>query len=268
MNFKLWLEMPIRSFNLVGNWKDEPAGSKKRKLGYYGDDFGILTNKAAQEKIRRKWGKTEQDFDMYFVRNPKASKVREVGEVSKEFLHGIGLDVDLASDAVTVVFTNNMGTERIPMNWWALAHRFSHAIRRTKAFEYFSKTFDRYLFQMLKEIYRYNKKSIYGLGGDEKMLRNVANMIGTMKSARDHKLVNYYEFHHELVAQFIVEGRVRFNPPTQLVVGHAWGRPQHLYGDNKAKEEWAEHLVDSVAEEVSNDISHMIHQCVGKAFLI
>lgn len=54
-------EMPIKGFNLVGQWGPDA----KRKYGYGPQDTGILENPKAVDKIHRSWSNSKSDFDFY-----------------------------------------------------------------------------------------------------------------------------------------------------------------------------------------------------------
>lgn len=220
-------EMPITRFDLVGQWGPDA----KRKYGYNYQDTGILENPKAVDKIHRSWSNSKSEFEFYFVRSYKASKHVEVGEVSSEWVkENIGLEIESKEGAITVVFTNNTGTEKIPMTAWAIAHRFGHAIRRDK-------TFERYMSEEVMKDFNEILEYVYGIKSHssdwsqrEKYRKAIFLAVGKMKSARENKLVNSYEFIHELVAQYIVTGKVEFNDlPNPLIVSRrmAWGRPNN-----------------------------------------
>lgn len=220
-------EMPIKGFQLVGQWGPDA----KRRYGYGPQDTGILENPKAVDKIHRSWSNSKNDFEFHFVRSFKASRHVEVGEVSREWVkENIGADIIPKEGAITVVFTNNIGTEKIPMTAWAMAHRFGHAVRKDKTFE---RHMSEEMFRDFGEILEY----VYGVqthsqewGQREKYRKALFTAVGKMKSARENRLVTSYEFVHEVVAQYIITGRVEFNDlPDPLVVDRrmAWGRPNN-----------------------------------------
>ena len=132
-------EMPITQFQLKGSWDPEA----KRKYGYSPQDIGILTNQKAVQKIHKSWSNSKNDFEFYFLRSFKASKHIEVGQVTPEWVkENLEVEIEPNPENITVIFTQNTGTEKIHMTAWALAHRLGHAIRKVKEFEiYFTKIF-------------------------------------------------------------------------------------------------------------------------------
>lgn len=250
--FKEWIfnEMPITRFDLVGNWdKDAP------QRGYNRQDVGILTNPKAVEKIHKKWSNTEYDFDFYFVRAKNAWKQREIGKVSREFAkEQFGIDVPQNDDKITIIFTNNIGTEKIPMTAWAIAHRMSHSLRMQFEFShYFTKQIEKDFNELIKEL----NVRITPL--------ELAYNLGTMKSCRERNLLNFGEFIHELFAQYIINGKVTFNKITnQLILDkkYAWGRPNF----NKVnlrfnQEEMIE--INELVENMANSYTDNLNQIMG-----
>ena len=284
MNFKDWLlnEMPISKFQLMGQWGPDA----KRAYGYSKQDTGILQNPIAVNKIHKHWSNTHYEFDFYFLRSNKARKQVEVGAVSPEWVkQNLGVDIQPREDAITVIFTQNTGAEKIPMTAWTIAHRLGHAIRRDKIFEeYFAKELFRDFRELLKEIYGIDKQRQQSMGGygygfnprqdDEKELRSLAHAVGTMRSARQGNLRNFFEFTYELVAQWIITGRIKFNPiPRSLVLRKrmAWGRPandiRNSRIDDMAHEEWNE-MLQGHANKYEDYLDSVFSGLVGKMYVM
>jgi hypothetical protein len=130
IGFKNWLlsETPISSFGLLGDW-----GPESKKYGYKKDDIGILTSPTGVEKIKQKWAKTRQDFDLYFVKSKEGYLISRssgnVGEVDEKYLkEKLKINIPIDHEHITVVYLSNVGTDRMPMNYWTIAHRFGHAV--------------------------------------------------------------------------------------------------------------------------------------------
>jgi len=263
MSFKqfLYSEMPITNFELLGKWGPE----SKRLYGYNRQDIGILTNPRAVEKIHKLWSNTDFDFDFYFLRSKEAYTKREIGQVDTKWVKdNLGIEIEPRPDTITIIFTNNTGTEKIPMTAWAIAHRLGHAIRREGIF-------DVYLMKEVENDFKELLKHAYGLStnyqrfSNEKELRALAHAVGTMKSATRGKLVNFYEFVYEIVAQYIVTGHVRFNDlPKNLPLDKkmAWGKPNNTYrrfmGNEEEYTEWNEMLHNHAQK-----YEHYIHDIFG-----
>lgn len=225
-------EAPINAFELHGDWS---SGAKPR--GYDKPSIGIVTSQAGVEKIRQKWAKSHVDFDMYLVRSPKAYKHREVGEVKPEWVKpNLGVDIPFNEDAVTIIFTNNVGADKIPMTAWTLAHRFAHSARRgstalSQEFDRFAGILERSLSLIARVQYGYVPDSPYSYNRDSNsprkdiVWRQLCMALGTMKSCRDKNLRNEFEFTYELIAQHIVTGGIKLNStlPRVIPLKFAWG---------------------------------------------
>lgn len=235
LNFKehIFSEMPIKGFNLIGQWGPEA----KRRYGYNNQDTGILENPKAVNKIHKHWSNTKYDFDFYFLRSYKGSKYREEGQVTQDWVkENLGIEINPKEDHITVIFTNNMGAEKIAMTAWTLAHRLGHAIRKEKIFEeYFVKQLNKDFNEILKYVYGLDPldKNNYPFAPyyyENKYKKSLFLAVGKMKSARENNLRNSNEFIFELVAQYIITGKIKFNDlPRSLILDRkvAWGRPNY-----------------------------------------
>jgi len=267
---KFLMEMPITQFQLKGHWEPEA----KRKYGYSLQDIGILTNPKAIQKIHKSWSNSKNDFEFYFLRSFKASKHVEVGQKSPEWVkENLEVDIQPNPEAITVIFTQNTGTEKIHMTAWAIAHRLGHAIRRVKEFEiYFAKELEKDFLQILRNVYQRNNSHDYRT--NEKDLRALAYAVGTMKSARERKLVNFYEFIYELMAQYIITGKIKLNSlPKSLILQSrmAWGRPNNMTTSSKISDEelqeWNE-MLDGHAQKYEYYLDTIFDGLVGKIFVM
>lgn len=270
LSFRQFMEMPITQFQLKGQWGTDA----KRRYGYSRLDTGILENPKAVDKIHKKWSNSKNNFSFYFLRSFKASKHVEVGQVSPEWVkENLELDIQPKEDEITVIFTNNTGTEKIMFTAWAIAHRLGHSIRKVKEFEiYFLKELERDFREILKNVYQRN--SGYEYRSDEKDLRSLAFALGTMKSARDRKLVNFYEFPYELMAQYIITGKIKFNSlPKSLILQRrmAWGNPNHVTTSAKVSDEelqeWND-MLDGHAQKYEYHLDTIFDGLVGKIFVM
>jgi hypothetical protein len=219
-------EMPMTNMTFQGSWGPKAKG----EFGYNRQDLGILENPNATEKIMRKWSNTKENFEVHFVRSEKGSAMYPFsGEVSKEWVKkNLDFDVQPQPDTITVIFTQNIGAEKVPMTAWTVGHRFGHAIFNVKEF-------DIQFYEKIKKDFITFLHNVYGVGGEFRgdltfvknvdypyyasLLDSFAKQIGTMSSARNKKLLNFGEFVFELVAQYVVTGKIEFNPlPRKFII--------------------------------------------------
>lgn len=217
-------EAPISSFNRIGQWD--------KNSSYKEVDRKLLTSEKAVEKIKNKWRNTEYNFDLYFVNDKRVNKpeFREVGEVSEQFVRE---EMKITTDEIpsfnpnniTVIFTGNYATQKVPLTAWVMAHRLSHALQRSNYnlfmeinynlindIEQLLSLYNEYSPKKIAKKFIYDRYQSDSFRKDsQKYIKNAFYQLGTMKSARDKKLRDVFEFIHELFAQWLIEGSVRFN---------------------------------------------------------
>mgnify|MGYP000019279730 CR=1 FL=1 len=287
MNFKQFItEMPISKFQLQGQW----GPNAKRAYGYNRQDIGILQNQNAVDKIHKSWANSKNNFDFYFLRSKDAYRQVEVGEVTPEWVkEKLKVDIQPTEDHITVIFTNNTGDEKIPMTAWMMAHRLGHAIRRDTIFDqYFSQEIQKDFKQLLEKIYGIKSPTGYSSFGygdgqyqrqrqiqlsSENGLKGLAQAVGTMRSARQGNLRNFNEFAYELVAQYIITGKIKFNPlPPSFVTKKqmAWGRPNDQMAratPHEDLEEWNEQL-QGYADKYEHYLDSVFMGLEGKMYVM
>jgi hypothetical protein len=100
-------------------------------------------------------------------------------------------------------------------------------------------------------------------------MKRLMQAVGTMASARMGNIRAYFEFAHELMAQYIMDGTIRFNPlPDSLTTHHAWGRPQNRWRQDKVAHEQANEDLEYMAQEYMVMCEEIIQRCVGKIFVM
>jgi len=268
------VETPIDKFEKIGNW--DKGSSFTSPV-----DRKILSNPNAVQKIKDKFANTDFIFDMYFVNSKEGRKYSEEGEVTEDFIRNkLKLDTPINQDHITVFYTNNKGDQRVMMTAWIIAHRFGHVIRKMEGWERLQKEVDENIQRLLEEVYGRKIPRIYGLLGggiggnddDNKILKNFAQSIGTFKSARDKNLRNYFEFHYELLAQYITTGKISFNPlPKYIPVKYAYGKPTMGLRTNASEHdmEYYQGYLESLAQDVYPDYAdEALRGCLGRIFVM
>jgi hypothetical protein len=274
-------EAPIGELQLKGEWE---KGSKAR--GYDKASRGILTSDMGVQKIKTLWNKLPEVVDMYFVSSKHGWKHTEVGQVPYEFLRDkLHLDIPIDSDHITIVYTNNKGAEKVPTTGWTLAHRFGHALRRMKgyninpSYEDVQKSVDELVDYIGLNLY--NKKQVtkdaynfsYNSGEDlSKIRKAICHALGTFRSARERLLRNSYEFTNELVAEYIVTGKITFNKqyPRILATRYTWGHAQGAYKRPLSEEDMQEVMeyVSYKEEEIQSLLQVLIENSVGNVYVM
>ncbi len=221
MFIKDLFEAPISDISFMGDWdKNSSFRQQDRKL---------LSNPKAITKIKAMWKFPEDiNFNIICVNHKEAKNHIEIGVVDQKYIAKgfteTGEDIlkSLKGDEINVIFTNNNGSEGVPMTGWIMAHRLGHAIQRSrwrypKLVYYWDEAIQLYIDSLsnLNEHYNTNfsinkRNQSLPLTGP---LKYLVNHIGTMKSARDANIRNPYEFLHEMLAQYMITGSIKLNPP-------------------------------------------------------
>lgn len=278
MNFKNWLlyEMPINQAQLLGKWDQFPPNAKKSD-NWDKASFNILNraNQSNFEKLKLSWEKTPQTFDLYFFKNKGTRATREEGEVDINYLKNLGINVPINPANITVVYTNNIGDEKMPMTPWITAHRFAHSIVRSKSvgrsYEVKQSIIRRDFSDLFEETFNINK----GSPRFEPYLDKFIYSIATMRSATTNSIPRFGELFHELLAQFLIEGKIRYKKtlPRSLSLQMAWGRPRDMVSTNVPKTDEIylqelEYRLEYFEDYHSNLMNQLLQDCVGKIFVI
>jgi len=283
-------EAPIEDFTHVGDWTKSSSFRHEQ-------DRKLLTNPKAIRKITAQWEKTPVNFNMYFVNNSDGTKSgnSEIGMVDSSWiaknLPKTAPFIDIKPDAINVLFMNNSGSERVPMTGWIIAHRFGHVVSR---YGYGGRggRMERQVYDFTEarnEIFRvmaYILNDGYGYGSrvpdsesrhtysnnyeirnaNDKLLVAFYEQIGTMRSARTGAIRNEFEFTLELLAQYLLTGRIKFNP---IPKRFSKGRSVHAYfRDNEDDMEYYNQMLTDLADTLKDHFLNLLHTCVGEVFVM
>jgi hypothetical protein len=222
MNFKQWLEMRqwlemSMSINKVGDWQSaqqfaKQAGQKRDELdGWDRSSIRTFSNSKANKKMVKRFENVPHDFNVYLVIGKDIDPTRTYASLASQpddIYNALGITPEQAPivpNKINIFFSN---WSQDPPSPWMIAHRFAHSFHgnygitqvlsdlASKADGDYEKTptgWDRFLVP-----------SSHGT------IRTVVMAIGTMKSARDGHINLNEEAVHELVAQYILQGKVVF----------------------------------------------------------
>lgn len=224
MNFKLFFEAPVSEIETIGDW----SSSKKHR--YDAPSIKLLSDDSYLRKLKSVLAKNiGVDFNLFFVKTSKASKHSEFGIVSETQLDEMISDVDISkiieashTDAITVIFTNNIGIDKVPLTPWMISHRIGHVLQRAQFKSVEIKNEWNFMLknmiQTLNSCFGFNFKNqsdFYNINNDKttkKKLLKLLNGLGTFRSARRNEIDRPLEFIYECFAQYIVHGSLEFNP--------------------------------------------------------
>lgn len=230
------LEAPINDITLMG---DPDAGAD---VGFdQGESFGkvdraILQSPKGVAKIYRAFSRTPHVFEVFFINTVGSVDGDHAGDNNlvdgRAAIHsGIFHDerwVKPKEGVIRVVLLSNLSPleNKMPIGGWTLAHKIGHvfqdqAINQRGVDAYRIPLIDRvnnllYVLANPEQHPLIDRRMPFGeFGGHDRALNNRL----TMKSARDGELENPFEVFAEVIAQYLVAGRVKLQGL----------RPKHAY---------------------------------------
>lgn len=278
-------EAPIQDYDTIGNFG--------KNSSFRDRDRHLITNPTTIEYVKKKFASTDHPFNLFFVNTPAARKHTEVGKVDMEWIvNNLGDEVaqrlqnatDL-ENSVNVVFTNNKGTQGKNMTAWIMAHRIAHALARPgrgggKQFYSYQEGANN-LHRMVSELAEYYGRkdlpttydkmsgfSSYRDGNRDRVRNNqlffkhLMTQLCTFRSARENVVRDWFEILHELFAQYITTGKVKFNAPPQKA-----GTPKTGVYYLKDKEE-AEYVVQTMENTMEYLFDDMISEATGSILVM
>ena len=282
--FKQFLaEMPVTDYKTFGNF--DKAHSFR-----HANDRAMVTAEKAVRNIHKRLGKTDINLNLYFVNAPGAGKHSEVGEVSmgyveknlpKEVAQHLDANEESIRDSINIIYTNNSGAERVPLTPWMLMHRFMHAVRRKGGMNSSHGAYveaERHLQSQVKTIMSYYGRQNFdverrwtgdyeGARKDQLAFKYLFQHIATFKSARDHKIRDYFEVLNELGSQYVVTNKILFNDPPRCIEGGSFGSKQNFCASSEDMEELTEH-VHMLARDMEFYIRDILNSAVGNIYVM
>ena len=282
-----WGSVPDPDAKKANIFKHPEDFAKRSSSFTHKSDRTLLTNPKAVQRMKNMFANTEFDFHFYMVNTKEARHYTEEGLVDRTWLktHMPSIESHIPDnpDGITVIFTNNKGAERVAMTPWIMAHRIGHALNRKRDKSHSYQEADRLINRTTDEIFNnyYNYKvpninihsySDYDLNNRQKyslLKKKFYEAIGTFRSARNEKLRADFEFLNEVFAQWLItKSGIRLNPvPKKLITRKAWGHDSEgVYG--RGDEEYANQLVQDMAEELGYIFYNMMSEAIGKIYVM
>jgi len=197
--FKQFLqEMPM-SLNFAGNnWNDLEQNAKAGQATgrFDASSTRMLHSDKAKAKIIRRFEDVPYNFNVYFVNSKRGCTSAKIDKSQMELYYpqmGITPNEAPIIDGKINVFICSW--ENDPPTAWMIAHRFGHANNE--------------LTQSLYKIMHQYGKNIQGIRSGYPEF-DIVSRYGTMKSATTGKLGANDEPLYEIIAQFIMTGKVTF----------------------------------------------------------
>lgn len=297
-------EMALKSYTPVGFKRN-----KKGELnsgGFNKVDRELVNHDKFKEKLTKFFATTEHPFYIYTLQKPGVQrKYEEHGYVSLEEANRISPEIaEMINEVqqsdpggIHVIYVGNAGAEYKIMTPWIMAHRMSHSIAAhdgragsrsgvkgnvvsrmaTRLFSEVENVLkDHYMGDYHREMNTADSYKINGMwlsAEAQKVYAALFNNIGTMKSARNKKIVRPHEFVHEIVAQYILTGKVTFNKfPASIKLTTPTGRIKRQYTAHQETDELYAEELQQLTNNLSADLAVLCEDILsavsGKIFVM
>lgn len=235
-------------------------------------DRHMITSDMAVKRLENKFQNTPEEFYFYMVNTKEARDFTEVGKVDRNWLSknmpAVEPHIKDHEDGITVIFTNNRGDQKVVMTPWIMAHRIAHSFgrwgsigrRHLSQYTEAEKEIARVVDDILTENYRYIPQQY-----SDPIKKRFFEAIGTFKSARDNKLRADFEFLHEVFAQHIMTGGIKFNSvPDTLATGGKNAKRVYFRGDR----EEANDMIDTLGRTLEYYVEAMLSEAVNGIYVM
>ncbi len=225
-------EAPIMNWEIDPKFSDNEvsmlAKSPDQRLHWSDPDKRAISDPANVQKISMAFRNVKAPFSIYFwqIPDPDYDPYLQRGEVDQKWLKTrVGKDVAAKvqrPDVINILMTNNLSDEN-PIGMrspWMVGHRITHALTGTT--DILSDKFDRFIQRTMQIGYDITWPSVWKDGYNFYTLLHgdyisafglgLGHHLGTMKSARTGTLNNNHEWYYETFTQYLMTGKVRFNP--------------------------------------------------------
>lgn len=226
---QLLVENPLTDLRLLGD-TDKPLSQRIR-------DIRLLNNERYLNKVKERWNGVGWDVNIYIINqdlsriapdlkiDPSAFQKKyntiDKGYMEDLFGEAVANEIKLDPNQITIIFTNNEGSNVLPFTPWILAHRMSHVVlaRGPRIIPNISKGIQ----SVFVNDYYHDEKFEYGIEhkslGDYLTTNPNMNkyihafrLIFNYKSVQNYGSLNaHQEIVNEMFADWLLNGHVRYN---------------------------------------------------------
>ena len=281
-------EEAIGTYKTIGDFDKPTIGFRKAA------DRRMISNPVIQQKTRDKFARTDHPFNFYFVNLPGRGKHIETGMVGRDWLDEnmpeVSKEVPTDNMHVNMIFVGNQAAEWRPMTPWIMAHRIAHAFqsqrgpsgRKGQIYSY--KEAGDTLIRTTNYIFQnaYGKSAVQpqragGYAGwesirfDQRTFKFFWQNVATFRSAREGKIRDWFEVIHELFAQYLTTGKIKFGPlPKSLTKRQAFKHAGIYIGfkGNEHDYEYFNGMMGDLADELEAYFDNAIGEATGHFFVM
>ena len=198
-------------------------------------DKKAMVSPTVIKRVTNAFSKIPYDINIYFYQsdNPNYDRTATKGRVDMDWMTStLGATVterivkSSSESAINFVITNNLSDE-MPISIaspWMVAHRFSHAILGGDDIDsparWVETQYENFIYELLEIAYNHPRPKPTGNWQLDDSMRHeyrdaygklFGEMLGTMKSAREGHVRNFYEWIHESFSQWLMTGKLTMN---------------------------------------------------------
>lgn len=223
------VETPINDVQAFGyDTETEERTDFDKGISFGEIDRKLISSPKGIQKIIKTFSRTPFNFEIFFVnittgeidgddRKPN-DYVDDMSDVYKAGIHDEYFGITGKPGVIRVVMISNLSPldAKIMMTGWILAHKIGHAIQDHYAENYKRRASFIAKIRELQNAIAYTANNGVKISTSHGLAypypfdfdKNL-----TMKSARSGKLTNQFEMFAELIAQYLVDGKVTFKEP-------------------------------------------------------
>lgn len=268
-------EAPISDIHLLGS----PYGDRHSSnsfddgTGFSAIDRDLLRNKKARAKMIRAFAKTPFTFEVFFT---NVTDIDGDGKDNEQVDLFAGRQCGIFDDyhgfdgkpgVITVIMLSNLSPRRgkvpgadapkMPMTAWTLAHKIGHSFQDHMLKGQWSSPLGSLVQQLNNCIMKLHGPDAALHGFMDSRFDYPSGMadVLTMKSARDGNLTNRFEFFPEIIAQYLITGKVKID------------RSKRLEADTPEKNARVHAHYDHIEKLMHDTLDLMFKYCVGKVIV-
>ena len=260
------IEAPVSDITAIGDWTD-PNGR------FVTDDpqaHKYVRNPKYYANVKRVWERTPYDFKIYFINKDAPAIGPGTGVFDPKVAIQKHPELEYSfkpnPNGISLVYFTNFSNDNMPLTPWMLAHRFTHSmiplIGSNSDGTTLQKALTKFMTDFVDEAWTQVYNNRYG-GSFPVDKFAIVNAIMTTRAARENKILNEFDMVAECMAQYLITGKIRFNPlPLDLPTPRYGGRTRVQNPDQQR--EFNEKVIPRLEEYANMNIGLTLKSLVGK----
>lgn len=262
MKFKEIIESPINDLEIIGDLKNAKYKQFEQP------DWDLLNSQKGVQKIRKQFEKTPFIFNFYIIFDQ--NKSNSVEKISSSIRPN--------KDEIYIIYSNNATAKDnyVPMNGWILAHRIVHVLQANyNETSNFFKKLNSFYFSKIYKIYDYCSGSSNWRNHHDPtdfhplqisdFTNVISNLILTTKGARDNKIRNSLDPLGEVLAQYLLVGKIKLNKVNNWDFDKISDDSRYIsLADIVKNKDKINNIIDDLDENLTQMVEELFNNLKGK----